>query len=248
MPASNEIWLRLQSLEFDEAGASFTFTDRLARDNGWTHVFARRAIEEYRRFAYLAVAAGHEVTPSDEIDQVWHLHLTYTRHYWGPFVAALGAPLHHGPTKGGASERKKYLQQYEETLSSYKKIFGEMPPVDIWPDATIRFREPIFMRRINNRKNIVINKRLMFGALAGLAGALALGASVSAQNGGIADKVSEFAGNSWVPYLVIGFVILILIANIASRVRGKSNRDGGCSAGYGDSGCGDSGCGGCGGD
>ena len=64
-----------------------------------------RAIEEYRRFLLLGVAAGHPVSPSDTVDQVWHLHLTYTRRYWDTLCRdTLGRLLHHEPTQGGAVE------------------------------------------------------------------------------------------------------------------------------------------------
>ncbi|MEK6230809.1 MAG: hypothetical protein N2A42_03075 [Luteolibacter sp.] len=33
---------------------------------------------EYKRFVALAMLAGHPVTPSEEVDQAWHLHLVYT--------------------------------------------------------------------------------------------------------------------------------------------------------------------------
>ncbi|MCX5952813.1 MAG: hypothetical protein NTZ40_04815 [Cyanobacteria bacterium] len=33
------------------------------------------AIEEYRKFVFLALVAGHQITPSDQVDQVGHLHL-----------------------------------------------------------------------------------------------------------------------------------------------------------------------------
>ncbi|MEZ6192343.1 MAG: hypothetical protein R3C45_13785 [Phycisphaerales bacterium] len=50
-------------------------------------------VNEYRRFCYLAIAAGHTVTPSDEVDQAWHLHLLYTRDYWEDFCPnVLGTP------------------------------------------------------------------------------------------------------------------------------------------------------------
>jgi hypothetical protein len=43
------------------------------RANGWSRPFALRAIEEYRKFVFLALVADHQVTPSDQVDQVWHL-------------------------------------------------------------------------------------------------------------------------------------------------------------------------------
>lgn len=75
-------WSGLRALDFNAADAVLPFSARLARDNGWSRAFAERAIEEYRKFCFLAVHAGHPVTPSDEVDQVWHLHLLYSRHYW----------------------------------------------------------------------------------------------------------------------------------------------------------------------
>ena len=49
---------------FDADGTTYTFADRLAAENGWSAGYARRVIGEYRRFAFLAAAAGHPVSPS----------------------------------------------------------------------------------------------------------------------------------------------------------------------------------------
>ena len=97
-----ELWQRIAAFEFDPVDAALPFSRRLARDNGWSDAFAQRAVEEYRRFVFLAMVAGHPVTPSDEVDQVWHLHLCYTRSYWEDLCGeVLPRPLHHGPTRGG---------------------------------------------------------------------------------------------------------------------------------------------------
>jgi len=120
--------------------AVLSFRDRLARENRWMPDYARRVIREYYRFCFLAMTAGHEVTPSDQVDQAWHLHLTYTRDYWERFCPeVLGAPLHHGPTAGGQDERARYYDQYAETLKSYQEAFNEAPPPDIWSAAAERF-------------------------------------------------------------------------------------------------------------
>ena len=91
-------------------------------------------IGEYKRFCFLAATAGHPVTPSDAVDQAWHLHLTYSRDYWERFCPEiLGRPLHHGPTEGGGAEQQLYFAQYAQTLKSYERIFGERAPADLWP-------------------------------------------------------------------------------------------------------------------
>ena len=93
-------------MSFDLAGGDLAdFEPRLRRENGWSASFARRAIEEYRKFLVLAATARHPVSPSDVVDQVWHLHLLYTRSYWDELCAnVLPRPLHHAPSTGAASE------------------------------------------------------------------------------------------------------------------------------------------------
>ncbi|MEY4582777.1 MAG: hypothetical protein RL701_7480, partial [Pseudomonadota bacterium] len=117
VPRVAEVRARLARYSLDQPDADFQFSQRLARENRWSARFTTRCVEEYKRFALLAVCAHHPVTPSDAVDQVWHLHLTYTTSYWLEFCPhVLGVPLHHGPTRGGSQERRKFFAWYEETL------------------------------------------------------------------------------------------------------------------------------------
>lgn len=154
-----ELYERIKAFRFDDGSTVFPFAARLARDNGWSKGFTARVISEYRKFAFLAVAAGHPVTPSDQVDQAWHLHLLYTRNYWNMFCKeTLRKPLHHGPTKGGDGEREKFNDWYGKTLESCRRFFGEDPPVDIWPEPEIRFGEDIHYRRVNTQRCWIITK------------------------------------------------------------------------------------------
>ncbi|MEQ5786430.1 hypothetical protein J3454_00835 [Erythrobacter sp. NFXS35] len=173
----NELWHRIAAHEIGPPGASLTFAARLARENRWSLAHADRVIGEYRRFCYLAVTAGHPVTPSDAVDQAWHLHLTYSRDYWERFCPeVLGVPLHHGPTAGGAAERARYYRQYAETLAAYEAAFREPPPGAIWPPAERRFSVDPRGVRVNFFDGIFLKRRvalalgltlLMVGWLAG---------------------------------------------------------------------------------
>ena len=119
-----DLWRRIQSFSFDDGDVDHPFAARLARENRWSAEFTARVIEEYRRFVFLSVAAGHAVTPSKIVDEAWHLHLIYTRSYWErlcPLV--LGRPLHHEPSRGGAQEEEKFREQYRKTLASYRRFF-----------------------------------------------------------------------------------------------------------------------------
>ncbi|BCM91738.1 hypothetical protein IAD21_03613 [Abditibacteriota bacterium] len=154
----SELWRKLEALDLD-GNAQLTFSARLARDNGWTHEFALRVVEEYKRFLFLAATVGHPVTPSDEVDQAWHLHLVYTRSYWDELCGEiLGFPLHHGPTKGGRAEGTKFGDWYARTLESYQRVFGEVVPRDIWPEASVRFGEAKHFRRVNVKRAWVVRK------------------------------------------------------------------------------------------
>ena len=159
--ATDPRWLRIWSADIDDTRAPFPLSARLARDNGWAPDFAARVVEEYRRFCFLAIAGGREVTPSDEVDQAWHLHILYTEHYWGPWTDALGTSLHHGPTKGGASESSRYWENYKATLALYREAFGEEPPTDIWPAPEDRFDRPGRFQRIDKSRVMMIDREVI---------------------------------------------------------------------------------------
>jgi uncharacterized protein (TIGR04222 family) len=156
---STPLYGRLEDFSLDAIDAQLSFSCRLARENGWSINTALRVIEEYKKFAYLAVIAGHPVTPSDQVDQVWHLHLTYSRSYWEDFCPnVLQMPLHHEPTQGGESEQTKFQDWYGKTLSSYEVAFGQKPPADIWPPPTIRFGQNGQFVRVNRSRNWILPK------------------------------------------------------------------------------------------
>jgi hypothetical protein len=157
--AEYQTYDRLNSYSLDRPDAALAFSQRLAKENRWTRDYADRAIREYKRFAFLAVVAGHPVSPSDQVDQVWHLHLTYTRSYWQEFCdEILNFPLHHEPTQGGAAERAKHHDWYRATLESYDRIFGETPPADLWPVANVRFGPSQQYSRLNTQQHWILPK------------------------------------------------------------------------------------------
>jgi hypothetical protein len=222
---------RLMALAIGPPDAALSFTDRLARDNGWSLRRSRRVLIEYRRFLYLAATAPEDapVTPSDAVDQAWHLHLAYTRDYWQTLCRdLLGQPLHHGPTAGGAAEGARYHRQYEATLARYAQLFGP-PPRDIWPDAADRFSAQ--SRWVDMRRNIVLPR------LPVMLGGAAVGAALLAS---CSRSGHEEAQQAWV--IGIGVIVgLVLIALGISRLLAASSGAGGNKKkgdGGGDGGCG----------
>ena len=263
MLTNPDLMARIEAVALDDLDAALPLSRRLARDNGWSRGYARRVLEEYKRFVYLACALGREMTPSDEVDQAWHLHLCYTRHYWGPFTEALGRPLHHGPTAGGAREDARYRENYDATRAAYRAEFGIAPPIDIWPAPAIRFGAAPHMRRVNARDSIIISKTVVrrngVAAGAAVASVGAAGYALAQEGGPPADGLGIGA-----IVLVAGLVVFLagfrMLKQQATRRDGSGDGGGGyvpgavgddCADGDGaggdGSGCGGSGCGGCGG-
>lgn len=171
--AKAELLTRIESFRIDEGEPALSFARRLARENGWGVGYAERVIREYKRFAYLCVVAGHVVSPSEDVDQAWHLHLTYTRSYWKRFCGeVLGTELHHDPTRGGLAEGAKHRRLYAETLASYERHFGEAPPADIWPDVEERFAAAGEGRWVDPSRFWVVPKPRWFGGRPVLAAAV----------------------------------------------------------------------------
>jgi uncharacterized protein (TIGR04222 family) len=142
-----QLYQRICAYELNDPSHEIGFLAHLMRANGWSRLFALRAIEEYRKFVFLALVADQQVTPSDQVDQVWHLHLLFSDAYWNDFCPrVLGRPLHHHPTKGGQAERDRFHELYRATIRSYRQHFGE-PPADLWPPVDVRFGRDLQMQR-----------------------------------------------------------------------------------------------------
>jgi hypothetical protein len=156
--AQQTLWQKINRFQLDDPASSLTFSDRLARENAWTLEYALSCVQEYKKFMFLLCIADHPLTPSDEVDQVWHLHLLYTQSYWNDFCGGiLGKQIHHGPTKGGSAEQDKFTNWYEKTMQLYTAVFEAAPPQNIWPPSAIRFSKTNY-KRINTDDNWIIPK------------------------------------------------------------------------------------------
>lgn len=223
-------WTQLAAMSLDDLDAALPFSKRLAQENGWDRDYALRVTQEYKRFLYLSAAQVVPVTPSDPVDQAWHLHLTYSEHYWNLLCKyVLGGPLHHAPTRGGPSEARKYREGYARTLELYTESFGEFPPEDIWPDVEARFVNADRYQRVDTSRYLMVPLPAVLREPSVLIPvALTVGLAGCAVN-------SHGEGFGWQD--------LLLITGLAWLVRWLiKNYSGG-----GGSGCAGSGCGGCGG-
>ncbi|HYG47976.1 MAG TPA: hypothetical protein VD846_08540 [Allosphingosinicella sp.] len=221
----------LADLRIDPPEDHTSFEAALAARQGWNLRFAQRIAGEYRRFLYLAAVAGVEVTPSQLVDEAWHLHLTLPHYREILCGRILGRPLEHRPGTGTPDDDARCDRQYRQTLALYERLFGEPAPFDIWPRLTAEEeeeQEKWTLRRRSRRRRQAVE-----GAVA-VAGAVA---------------------TIWTPTLIDFFIVVFVAGVLLSMLLpgpGLSGRAGGCGGGYasdtdGGSGCGASCGGGCGG-
>lgn len=230
-----ELWKSVEGLNIGTEDAQLSFSQRLARENGWSPAFAEEVIREYRKFIYLVALGRGDLTPSDQVDQVWHLHLTYTRSYWVELCGTvLGKELHHIPTKGGDREQSRFWRQYEETLAVYDREFGHPPPAKIWPPIEERFRDAEHFVRINKATHWRLKKpdRRLFLRVVLFSVPLFLVAC--------SEDAGDYDFWFWLKLAFGLFILYKLFSWLDSGGRGGGGGGSGCS------GC--SGCGGCGGD
>lgn len=199
-PEQLETWNRIEPFEIDELGVPAPFSVRLAKEQGWSQGFTLRAIQEYKRFAFLSAVSATPVTPSKVVDEVWHLHLIYTRNYWEDFCGkALGKRLHHQPGNGLEEDESRFQRQYAETLELYRSFFGQEPedcwgtsdegskPETVQTNKTMKaqaFTQSLYSKLIN-----AIGPKVGIGLLASI-----LATTASAQAGGQASTASASLG------------------------------------------------------
>jgi hypothetical protein len=84
----------------------------------------------------MAACAGAMISPSEQVDQVWHLHMTYTYEYREFCKKILKKEYIHNPSSGGKDDKKKFDEIYISTLDFYKEVFMMDAPTHIWEDVS----------------------------------------------------------------------------------------------------------------
>lgn len=209
-------------------GIATRFEEALAGRQGWALDFAERVADEYRGFLYLAATAGFEVTPSQAVDEAWHLHLALPHYEEVLCRRILGRRLDHRPGTGEPDDEQRCGRQYVQTLELYEQVFHRPPPSDIWPRPA--FDEEERALRVAGRRKL---------AVAGVATLLAAAAAVQVPD--VADL--------FLALIVAGIVLSLIIPFLGpGRRRRNTPCGGGCGTGSDGACCGASCGGGCGGD
>ncbi len=221
------LWQRICAHPFANPARPQDFVAKLMQGQGWTRNQALEAIEEYRRFCFLACVEGRAMTPSDQVDEVWHLHLTHTRDYWEVWCRdVLGMAIHHDPSQGGASELSLYRRHYAETLASYEQWFGASPQ-RWWPGTYERFRRPQRFRRVDTETVWLLPRMRWLWRRAG-AGVLAtIGLASTAAALSIEDTPLDWYGPPFLKF----FALLMITSTLLAMLWRRALRNNGASAG-----------------
>lgn len=99
---------------------------------------AKEWIAEYKKYLLMCYISNESVSPSREVDEVWHLHQHFTEEYAKFCQEMFGCLLAHAPSAHDGSEKEDFMALYNKTLDFYSKLFGEIPR-HIWPEAAVRF-------------------------------------------------------------------------------------------------------------
>ena len=131
----SDLWIKIQQFDFDRPFSEYGFSVRLAAENYWTENFAREAIEEYKKFMFLAATSNEMVSPSPIVDIVWHQHLIFTQSYHD-FCTILGKHIDHVPSTHSRAQFQRFEKAKNTTAILYREYFGNQPR-SIWEYETM---------------------------------------------------------------------------------------------------------------
>lgn len=124
------LWLKLNLMNAQGLQAFAPMMQMVQQQMGVNTEMAQRVIEEYRKFLFLAMRAGHQVIPPGVVNDVWMMHLQNAQNYW----ENLGQMITEKPVAQGIDAKSfaSMADAWAATLKSYETIFGSKPPMDIW--------------------------------------------------------------------------------------------------------------------
>ena len=124
------LWLKLNMMNPQGMQAFAPMTKMMEQQMGTGSETAQRVIEEYKKFLFLAMRAGHQVIPPGIINEVWMMHMQNAQNYW----ENLGQMIAEKPVSQGIDAKSfgTMADAWTATLKSYEAVFGTKPPMDIW--------------------------------------------------------------------------------------------------------------------
>jgi hypothetical protein len=173
-----ELWLRIKGYHFEHIvptnmwdkitemfggtdASTKAFADKISRKHQCSLSYAIKAVNEYKKFLYLAVISDFHVTPSQAIDKVWHEHILFTQAYSIFCKEIIEYELNHHPELLPVEEQtERYHAQYLSTIELYIKEFGKLPPANVW-DVTKYDKEKV-MENVQRAREKKVSENLYY--------------------------------------------------------------------------------------
>jgi hypothetical protein len=125
-----DLWQRLTEHDFPLDDQGKTLLSHLVDEttlNAWK---ADIAVQEYRKFLFLAAVSDEMVAPSPLLHRLWLTHIEHTRAYIDVFSPRIiGHVIHHAP----GPDHAEATAPYRATLALYEHEFGQRPFHKVWP-------------------------------------------------------------------------------------------------------------------
>lgn len=135
------LWLKLGMMNAQGVQALAPLMQMMQQQMGMQADMASRVIEEYRKFLFLAMRAGHQVVPPGIINDVWMMHMQNVQNYWEQLGQVIGETT---PTSRAETRAMTGIgDAWTATLESYERIFGTEPPRDIWGRGPAGSDDPV---------------------------------------------------------------------------------------------------------
>lgn len=95
----------------------------------WQHEVAMQCLQRYKNFLWLhKLYPTIPLVPTKEIDECWHNHILYTRHYTRDCEQLFGHYFHHLPAQPGEGDTE-LAALYLQTKNLYLQTFHQ--PINI---------------------------------------------------------------------------------------------------------------------
>jgi hypothetical protein len=117
------------------------FLQNYCNDHLLSFANAENFINEYKKFLYLAYVTNQVQCPSEEVDSVWHYHLTHVNAYLEFSSLKMERKMFaHNPNNGSEEDKSLYPNVYNQTLQNLQFYFGNVD-TKAWPDRSTRLNE-----------------------------------------------------------------------------------------------------------
>lgn len=139
-------------MQISENNTNFFNHNFISKYYNWNIDYTFQVIYEYEKFMELRFEDSG-LSPSDDIDKLWHLHILDTKIYYEYCMKRFGSLVHHNPQDSIDQEARKI--RYKNTLIKYIKKFSYPKYEKVWGLKNKNFMQD---EKKSDGKNILLSQ------------------------------------------------------------------------------------------